>query len=120
AQGVSELTFGVGWNKDGTGKVMDVRFPAYQDQDPGRKGAGTWAMSIDEFASTVKKTTGQELTRVRIVIEDSVDEKSGERVINAFALPVDSNGNLFAKYQNGYLAAGISFYPDVGGAGGGT
>ena len=120
AQGVSELTFGVGWKKDGTGKVMNVHFPAYLDQNPSRKGAGTWGMDLDEFASIVKKTTSQDLTRVKIVIENSIDEKTGERVINAFALPVDANGNIIGKYQNGYLAAGISFYPDVGGAGGGT
>jgi len=77
-------------------------------------------MSIGDFANLVKKTTGQDLKRVRIIIEDSVDEKTGESVITAFALPVDSSGNFFVKYQNGYLAAAISFYPDVGGAGGGT
>jgi len=94
--------------------TFGVAYPKEKDKDPKRKNAGMWTTNINDFARVVKEVTGDDLKRVRIIIERTTDPDYNDEVISAYAIPVDNCGDFVGKYNGGYLAVGASYYPDRG------
>jgi len=70
-----------------------------------------WEADISAFAELVRNMTGQELTRVKLIVERTTDTTRGDQILSVYMLPIDSQGNYIATYSGGYLAVGASVYP---------
>jgi hypothetical protein len=58
-----------------------------------------------EFAQAFRDITGQELRRVKVLVEPSSE------YITAHVIGVDESGRPIGQYRGGYLAFGMTFFP---------
>ena len=71
---------------------------------------------MEGFAKLVKDATGQDLTRVKFVLETGtyVEDGKTERYTNAYIFPVNKQGEITSNIGNGeYLIYGSSQYGDT-------
>jgi hypothetical protein len=107
-----EVTAIVGYNPR-HGHRLVVTFPRERDSDPSAEGAGIRGLSLDQFARVVRERTGQELRRMRIILETGTFQRSGQETTytNIYVLPVDAEGRVLTSLGSGrYLMYGASYY----------
>ena len=86
----------------GRKKVITLSYP---DSSQGKPGY--WGFDLTEFSQLVKQVSGQNLDKVRMIAEITIEK--GERVVSIYALPLDATGEPI-KYDGGYLAVGASIF----------
>jgi|GEM_PF-3141244 len=108
-----EVGFLVTLSGDGKQKVLGVRFPAERDTSPDAEEPGLRGADLQKFAKLVKKMTGKELERVKIIVDVGTYKNNGKEMTyaNAYFLPIDSEGKVITNVGNGsYLAYTTSYY----------
>ncbi|MEW6723113.1 MAG: hypothetical protein AB1324_07655 [Candidatus Micrarchaeota archaeon] len=75
---------------------------------PRRAGARARAFEINDFVGAIRQELSRDVTRVKLILEESRAE--GELVKTVYAVPVDDQGRMYARYNNGYLATCISYF----------
>jgi len=112
---MNEVRFIVTLSQSGKLRRLTIRFPPKRDKDPNSRGAGLRGVDLHEFARLVRGLTGEELSRVRIILQTGTFEYKGKETMytNAYILPVDEQGNVTTCVGNGqYVIFGASYYAD--------
>ena len=89
----------------GTNKLLTLSHPK-SATNPTRAYAG---YKTDKFVNLVKKVTGKTPKKAKLIMEVAKD--NGQKVINVYAIPLDSRGKVLGKTSKGQLAMGVSYYP---------
>ncbi|MBU0532799.1 hypothetical protein KKB44_04890 [Candidatus Micrarchaeota archaeon] len=106
----------------GDNKGLDVVFPAERESTrapveitPGVV-VGVRGLDLNGFAAIVQEFTGQELQRVRIVLETGTFELRGVETTytDIYVLPVDQQGRVLTSLGGGeYVVFGATYYGDT-------
>ncbi|MFH1784884.1 MAG: hypothetical protein ABH842_00500 [Candidatus Micrarchaeota archaeon] len=69
-----------------------------------------WQIDISGFTSAIEKLTGQKIVRFKVLIEITEEGESREKVITAYAIPLNERGQILGQHEGGYLTAAASYY----------
>jgi hypothetical protein len=97
-------------------KGLVLSFPKSKADADADVHSGELAYDLAPLSDLAKKVSGQDFTRVKLIVEETVIKPKGEPVFNGIVLPLDRNGNPI-KFGAGYIAMELSYYPQKGGAG---
>jgi hypothetical protein len=89
----------------GRGQDLSLHFARSLDNAPSRPG--TREVDAREFASLVRRVSGQDIRKMEILLDFN------NILITAHAVPVNERGEIISGYNIGVLALGLSFHPDV-------
>jgi len=98
---------GVGFliGADGTYNAV-VAFPSSLDTHPQMAGApGRRMVDSKAFAELYRSVTGQELRRVKLLLDLTTSP------ITVHMVPADEQGRVTGQYRGGQLAFGVSYFP---------
>ncbi|MEW6035987.1 MAG: twin-arginine translocation signal domain-containing protein [Candidatus Micrarchaeota archaeon] len=112
----NEVTFLVSVQTRGSNKLLAVTFPKERETDPNARGAGLRGVDITDFLSFARRVAGQDITKVRFILERGTFQYNGRQTdyTTAYIFPLDSNGNMITRLGNGeYLVYTASYYANV-------
>jgi hypothetical protein len=81
---------------------------------PRERESGIWGTEINEFCAMIRRVTGNDLRRMRLIVDRTTDPERNDPIISYYAIPINSNGDITSAHRGGYLAVGASYYPDRG------
>lgn len=100
--------------------MLVAKFPKERERNPKAEGAGVRVFEFGDFSEAVRNVSGQEMTRVHVVMETGTFDNKGTETwyANIHVFPVNASGDFITKKgSNEYLAFTASFY-DTNVAGG--
>ncbi len=96
-----------------------VRFPPSREQNPDAEGAGSRVIGFSNFAESVRVLSGQEMSKVYVVMETGTFDRNGTQTwfANVHIFPLNEAGDVITRRASReYLVYSGVYYGDSFGA----